>query len=146
MENEVPGVVSELIDEIVSEDAESIASQEIDIGMQHIKVGAHHKESNDCRCGCTSKIEDLQKELAHYKATVEMLPKQLDDHLAPFSEKRFVSDEYIKFYTGLLNFRLVVAVVYRQVLHFLNFNQQAHELLKVRKLSGSLRWSVSCFS
>jgi len=56
-ENELPGIVLELIGEIVTEEKESIASQEIQIGMQYIKVGVHHTESTDCQCGCASKIE-----------------------------------------------------------------------------------------
>ena len=111
IEDELPGIMSELVDETISEELESIASQEIDTGMQYIKAQTSRRESNgnDCQCGCASKIEELQKELAHYKATVDKLTQQLDDRPAPFSES-FVSDEYTKFYTGLPNFRLVKAV------------------------------------
>jgi len=38
--------------------------------MQYIKVGVRRTESSDCQCGCASKIENLQKELADCKAIV----------------------------------------------------------------------------
>ena len=109
IEDELPGITFELIDETISEELESIASQEIEMGMQYIKAQTSHRESNgnDCQWGYA---EELQKELVHCKATVDKLTQQLDDRRAPFSEKSFVSDEYTKFYTRLLNFRLVKAV------------------------------------
>ena len=109
MVNELPGIVSEPVDEIVSEEAELITSEEVQIGMQYFKVGTH-RESSECQRGCASKINDLQKELAQCKLTIERLTNQLDNHPAPFSEKSFVSNEYMKFNTGLPNFKLVKAV------------------------------------
>ena len=74
-----------------------IASQEIAVSMQYTKVGAGRKESSECQCGCASKIKDLQNELADCKGTMmEKLKKQLDDYPVPFSEKSFVSDEYVQ--------------------------------------------------
>jgi len=63
IEDELPGIMSELIDGTISVELESIASQEIEISMQYIKAKTSHKESNDndCQCGCASKVEELQK-------------------------------------------------------------------------------------
>ena len=44
MVNELPGIVSELVDEIVSEEAELIPSEEVQIGMQYVKVGTQRKQ------------------------------------------------------------------------------------------------------
>ena len=79
MVNELPGMVSELVNEIVTEEAGLIASQQIDIGMQYINIGAGCRESSDheCQCGCASRIKDLEKELAHCKLTIENLTKKL---------------------------------------------------------------------
>jgi len=61
MENVLLGLLSELFDEIVAEEAKLIGSQEIEVGMQYIKVGAGCKESSECKCGCASKIMWLLK-------------------------------------------------------------------------------------
>ena len=56
-------------------------------------------------CDCASKVASLQKELAYYKFKVDGLTKQLNDHLPPFCEESFISDEYTLFQTGLPNFK-----------------------------------------
>ena len=51
MENALPGLLTELL----TKSSQKIASQEIAVSMQCIKVGARHKESSECHCGCASK-------------------------------------------------------------------------------------------
>jgi len=102
----VPGIVSQLIDDMVTEETSLIASQEIEIGKQYVKVGVREP----VKCDCASKVESLQKELAYYKDKVDSLTMQLNDHLPPFCEESFISDEYTLFHTGLPNFKLLKAV------------------------------------
>ena len=108
MLKEVPVIVSQLIDEIVTKETGFIASQEIEFGKQYVKIGVRHKETTECKCA--SKVESLQKELAYYKYKVDSLTKQLNDYLPPFCEESFISDEYTIFHTGLPKFKLVKAV------------------------------------
>ena len=65
---------------------------------------------NQAECDCANKVKSLQKELIGYKLAVEQLTRLLNDHLPLFCEKRFVSDEFTKFHTGLPNFNLVKAI------------------------------------
>jgi len=102
----VPSIVSQLIDDMVTEETGLIASQEIEIGKQYVKVGV----KEPAKCDCASKVESLQRELAFYKDKVDTLTKQLDDHLPPFCEKTFISDEYTLLHTGLPNFKLLKAI------------------------------------
>ena len=102
----VPGIVSQLIDDMVTEETSLIASQEIEIGKQYVKVGVREP----VKCDCASKVESLQKELAYYKDKVDSLTMQLNDHLPPFCEESFIRDEYTLFHTGLPNFKLLKAV------------------------------------
>jgi len=105
MEKVVPGIVAQLIDDIVTKEAGLIAFQEIVIGKQYVKVSV-----KKTACDYASKVESWQTELAYYKHKVESLTKQLNDHLPPFCEQSFVSDEYTLFHTGLPNFKLLKAV------------------------------------
>ena len=106
---EVLVVVIQLIDEVVSDEFKLLATEELKIGKEYIKADA--SKENQAKCDCASKVDSLQKELVSYKLAVEQLTKQLNDlYLPPFCEKHFISDEYTKFHTGLLNFKLVKAI------------------------------------
>ena len=59
----------------------------------------------------------VQKELAYYKDKADSLTKQLNDHLAPFCEESFISDEYTLFHTGLLNFKLKAVLLSFNITH-----------------------------
>ena len=100
--------VQQLIDEVASDESKLLATEELNIGKEYIRAGV--TKENQAECDCASKVESLQKELVGYKLAVEQLTRQLNDHLPPFCEKHFVSDEYTKFYTGLPNFKLVKAI------------------------------------
>jgi len=91
---------------MVTKETSLIASQEIEIEKQNVKVGV----KEPVKCDCASKVESLQKELGYYKDKADSLMKQLNDHLPPFCEESFISDEHIIFHTGLPNFKLLKAV------------------------------------
>ena len=99
----VPAIVLQLIDDLAHKETSLIASQEIEIGKQYVKVGV----KEPVKCDCASKIESLQKELAYYKDKADSLTKQL---IPPFCEESFISDECTLFHTGLPNFKLLKAV------------------------------------
>ena len=102
-------VVTQLVDEVVSDESKLLATEELKIGKEYIKAGV--SKENQAECDCASKVESLQKGLVSYKLAVEQLTKQLNDlYLPPFCEKHFISDEYTKFHTGLPNFKLVKAI------------------------------------
>ena len=65
-----PGIVAQLIDDIVTEEADSIAFQEIEIRKQYVKVSV-----KEPACDCASQVESLQMELAYYKHKFESLTK-----------------------------------------------------------------------
>ena len=101
-------VVLKLVDEVVSDESKLLATEELNIGKEYIRAGV--PKDNQAECDCASKVESLQKELIGCKLAVEQLTRQLNDHLPPFCEKHFVSDEFTKFHTGLPNFNLVKAI------------------------------------
>jgi len=76
----VLAIVLQLIDDMVTKETSLIASQEIEIGKQYVKVGV----KEPVKCDCASKVESLQSELAYYKDKADCLTKQLNDHLPPF--------------------------------------------------------------
>ena len=107
---EVPVVVSQLVEEVVAEESKAIATKQLDIGREYIKMDVGGAGIDGTECDSESKIETLQRELASYKLTVERLTQQLNDCLPPFCERCFVTDEYTKFHTGLPNFKLLKAI------------------------------------
>ena len=99
MLQQVPVIISNLIDALIEEESILIAAEQIKIGKEYI--------SGKVACGCSNKIEALQEQLVSYKETVEKLTLQVTKQLPPFSEESFVSDEQTQFYTGLPNIKII---------------------------------------
>ena len=100
---QAPLVVSQLVEEVITEESKVITTKELEIGREYIKTDVTVENT---KCDRVSKIETLQRELDSYKLTVEKLTQQLNDHLQPFCEESFVSDEYTRFHTDyqILNY------------------------------------------
>ena len=102
-------MVTNEIDAVIKEEVELIATGEIETAMQYF---------SPVSCECSSKIKNLEKELAESKDQIismtkeiitmtKQIEKQIPD---PFCEESLVSDEVTKFYTGLPNVIIVKAV------------------------------------
>ena len=110
MMKETPVVVSQLMEEIIIEESRIIATEQLEIGMQYVKVAVGDTDDpQTTEHDSSSNIATLQRELSSAKLTIEKLTQQLNDHLPPFCEQSFVTDEYTKFHTGLPNFKVVKA-------------------------------------
>ena len=104
-------VVSQLMEEIIIEESRVIATEQLEIGMQYVKVAVGDTDDTQItEHDSSSNIATLQRELGNAKLTIERLTQQLNDHLPPFCEQSFVTDEYTKFHTGLPNFKVVKAI------------------------------------
>ena len=110
----LPPVVTNEIDAVVKEEVELIATGEIETAMQYF---------SPVSCECSSKIKNLEKELAESKDQIITMTKQIItmtkqiitmtkqiEKQIPFCEESLVSDEVTKFYTGLPNVKIVKAV------------------------------------
>ena len=106
-------VVSQLMEEIIIEESRVIATEQLEIGMQYVKVAVGDTDGTQTTEHDNSSniyIATLQRELSCAKLTIERLTQQLNDHLPPFCEQSFVTDKYTKFHTGLPNFKVVKAI------------------------------------
>ena len=63
---QVPVIISDLVDAVVKEDSILIAAEQIKIGKEYIRI-----ESEKVTCGCSNEIGALQEQLVSYKETVE---------------------------------------------------------------------------
>ena len=72
---ELPVVVSQLVEEVITEEVKVTATKELEIGREYIKitVGDSGSGIENTKCDSASKIETLQRELSIYKLTVERL-------------------------------------------------------------------------
>ena len=71
--------------------------EQLEIGMQYVKVDGGETDAQTTEHA--SKIASLQNKLATYKLTMERLTQELNDHLLPFCEQSFVTDEYTKYHS-----------------------------------------------
>ena len=111
MMKETPVFVSQLMEEIIIEESRVIAAEQLEIGMQYVKVAVGDTDDpQTTEHDSSSNIATLQRELSSAKLTIERLTQQLNDHLPLFCEQSFVTDEYTKFHTGLPNFKVVKAI------------------------------------
>ena len=112
MIKKTPVVVSQLMEEIIIEESRVIAAEQLEIGMQYVKVAAvgDTDDPQTTEHDSSSNKATIQRELSSAKLTIERLTQQLNDHLPPFCEQSFVTDEYTKFHTGLPNFKVVKAI------------------------------------
>ena len=64
-----------------------IALEQIEIGMQYIKIES--PDSEKTQCACSTEIKALQDELSSSKHALHSLTQQLSVHLLPFCEESF---------------------------------------------------------
>ena len=88
MLQQVPVIISDLVDAAVEEDSILIAAEQIKISKEYIRI-----KSEKVACSCSNEIGTLQEQLVSYKETVEKLTLQVTKQLPPFSEESFLSDE-----------------------------------------------------
>ena len=74
MLQQVPVIISDLIDALIEEESILIAAEQIKIGKEYI--------SGEVACGCSNKIEALQEQLVSYRETIEKLTLQVTKQLA----------------------------------------------------------------
>ena len=78
MLQQVPVIISDLVDAVVKEESMLIAAEQIKIGKEYIRI-------EKVACNCSNKIA-LQEQLVSYEETVEKLTMQVSKQLPPFSE------------------------------------------------------------
>ena len=88
--------------EMIADEIQFISAEQINLASEYVSVGAV--------CDCSKKVKELQEELAESKESINRLTEQVEQHLPPFCEESFVSDDFTQTHTGLPNLRMVKAI------------------------------------
>ena len=105
----LPDVVTSETDLIIKEEIKVIVTEQIKIAWQYFKPKSVTEEI--AVCSCSSKVEALERELVESKSNTRILAEKLEKlPPVPFCEESLVSDEMVRFYTGMPNIKIVKAV------------------------------------
>ena len=91
----IPIVAVQLIKEVVMKETKLIALEQIEIGMQYIKIES--PDSEKPQCASLTEIKALEDELNSRNHALHSLTQQLSVHLLPFCEESFKSDDFTRF-------------------------------------------------
>ena len=106
----LPDVVASETDLIIKEEITVIVTEQIEIAWQYFKPKSVTEEI--AVCSCSSKVEALERELVESKSNTRILAEKLEKlPPVPFCEESLVSDEMVRFYTGMPNIKIVKAVL-----------------------------------
>ena len=101
----LPDVVTSETDLIIKEEIKVIVTEQIEIAWQYFKPKSVIEEI--AVCSCSSKVEALERELVESKRNTRILAEKLEKlPPVPFCEESLVSDEMVRFYTGMPNIKL----------------------------------------
>ena len=102
----LPDVATSETDLIIKEEIRVIVTEQIEIAWQYFKPKSVTEEITIC--SCSSKVEALERELVENKSNTRILAGKLKK-LPPvtFCEESLVSDEMVRFYTGMPNIKIM---------------------------------------
>ena len=98
-------VVASETDLIIKEEIKLIVTEQIETAWQYFKPKSVTEEVPVC--SCSSQVEALERELVESKSNTRVLAEKLEKlPPVPFCEESLVSDEMVRFYTGMPNIKL----------------------------------------
>ena len=107
---QVPVLVTNLIEMMAAKKCQLICAEQIKIASEYVSTTGVVRPAEKTVCECFKKVKELQEELTESKELIDGLNAQLEQHLPPFCEQSFVSNDFTQTHTGLPNLKIVSAV------------------------------------
>ena len=100
-ESALLGVVDDFVNDGVAESLRSVSKEAFEIDILR-RAGT--------KCGCMAEIITLKEELKNCHATIVQLSTKLKDHPPPFCEESVQDDDFVVYYTGLPNAKVLKTI------------------------------------
>ncbi|XP_065887592.1 uncharacterized protein [Dysidea avara] len=101
IESSIVNVMDHFISDFVNEDLRRVSQEAFELEILHRAEG---------KCECSEEIKALKAELKSCHATIDELSTKLKEHLPPFCEESVTDDEFVLYYTGLPNVKVLKAI------------------------------------